>query len=204
MKKDCDGQPVGFFRGEGNVEKTVDELIGLAKGLLADNILSPEEVQFLITWMQANQHIASTWPASVLFDRVKRALEDGIIDDEERKELFDILKQLTGDQLIENCSTPLPLDNPQPNINFEDSVFCVTGKFAFGPRSEIEKLIEERGGELNNSITKKVNYLVIGTFSSRDWIHSSYGRKIEKAVEYRDNGDDIAIISEDHFISQTK
>ena len=81
---------------------------------------------------------------------------------------------------------------------------CVTGKFAFGPRSEIEKLIEERGGELSNSITKKVNYLVIGTFSSRDWIHSSYGRKIEKAVEYRDNGDDIAIISEDHFISQTK
>ncbi len=101
-----------------------------------------------------------------------------------------------GDQLIENCSTSLLLDQPQPKTSFEDSVFCVTGKFAYDPRSEIEKLIEERGGELSSSITKNVNYLVIGVFAS-DCIHSTYGRKIEKAVEYRDNGEDIAILSKD-------
>lgn len=202
MSYDRDGQPFGRYQAEHNCQKSLDELIGLAKGLLADNLLHPAEVDFLITWMKANEHISNVWPANVLFDRVARALEDDVIDDEERKELFDILQKISGNgQLEENCSTALPLNDPQPKVVFEGSTFCVTGKFAYGPRSEVEKLILDRGGELTKSVTKSLDYLVIGTFSSKDWIHSSHGRKIEKAVEYRDSGVALAIISEDHFVS---
>ena len=202
MNRDCDGQSVVRFRTDHNCQKSLDELIGLAKGLLADNVLHPAEVDFLITWMKANEHISTVWPANVLFSRVSRSLENGVIGDEERKELFDILQKLCGNsQLEENCPTPLPLDDPQPKIVFAGSTFCVTGKFAYGPRPEVEKLILGHGGEIAKTVTKKLTYLVVGTFSSRDWIHSSHGRKIEKAVEYRDSGDELAIISEDHFIS---
>jgi NAD-dependent DNA ligase len=197
---DANEQPAGTFQTARNQQKSIDELIGLAKGLLADNFLHPAEVDFLVTWLKANEHISNTWPANVLFERIARAIEDGIIDEEERKEIFDILQQLSGDQLEETCSTPLPLDSPQPKVNFQGSVFCVTGKFAYGPRKEVEKIIIERGGKLSGSVTQSIDYLVIGTFSSRDWLHSSYGRKIEKAVEYRGAGFSLVILSEDQFI----
>jgi len=40
---------------------------------------------------------------------------------------------------------------------------------------------------------------VLGTFGSRDWVHTSFGRKIETAIRYRDKGAPIAIVSEDHW-----
>jgi hypothetical protein len=43
------------------------------------------------------------------------------------------------------------------------------------------------------------HYLVIGVFASRDWMYTNYGRKIERAVELRQCGSGIAIISEEHW-----
>ena len=31
------------------------------------------------------------------------------------------------------------------------------------------------------------------------WAHENYGRKIEKAMEYRDKGVDLVIITEEHW-----
>ena len=41
--------------------------------------------------------------------------------------------------------------------------------------------------------------LVVGAVASRDWLHSSYGRKIMRAVELRDSGRTVGIIGEDHW-----
>jgi hypothetical protein len=38
-----------------------------------------------------------------------------------------------------------------------------------------------------------------GTFGSRDWVHTSFGRKIQKAVDYRTSGSRLAIVGEDHW-----
>ncbi len=48
-------------------------------------------------------------------------------------------------------------------------------------------------------MTQRTNYLIIGTFGSRDWVHTSFGRKIEKAVQYRIAGCRLAIVGEDHW-----
>ena len=47
--------------------------------------------------------------------------------------------------------------------------------------------------------TRETNYLVIGTFASRDWANTNYGRKIEHAVELRESGCGISIISEEYW-----
>jgi hypothetical protein len=41
--------------------------------------------------------------------------------------------------------------------------------------------------------------LVIGEIGSQDWLHSTHGRKIEKAIEYNDTGAKIAIVPEKHW-----
>lgn len=43
--------------------------------------------------------------------------------------------------------------------------------------------------------------LVIGAYATDSWAHSSFGRKIEKALEIREEGSQISIVSELHWVS---
>ena len=58
-------------------------------------------------------------------------------------------------------------------------------------------ILEHSGTE--GSLTRAADYLAIGIYATDSWAHSSFGRKIEKAVEYREKGAGIAIASEEHW-----
>lgn len=59
--------------------------------------------------------------------------------------------------------------------------------------------IEARAGISSATVSKRVNFLVIGEVGSQAWRHSSYGRKIEAAIDLRESGTPIRIISESHW-----
>lgn len=201
---DSDGQPISKFIGAAHREdRDVAEILGVAKGLLADGIVLPIEAEYLADWINSHPDAASTWPCSVLADRLNRIFDDGVVTEAERLDLKELLDSLVGGQagMIggEAAATTLPLDSPPPPVLFPGRSFAFTGKFAMGPRDECERMTVNAGGACGSGPTKQTNYLVIGTFASRDWIQTSHGRKIEKAVQYRDAGVPIAIIAEDHW-----
>lgn len=99
-----------------------------------------------------------------------------------------------------HMSTTLPFTAPTPSIQFSQRAFCFTGKFYCGTRNWCENQISLRGG-IVSTVRKGLDYLVIGEIGSRDWIHSTHGRKIERAVSYNDDGCKIAIVSEQHWHS---
>lgn len=188
-------------------DRNIDELIGISRGIIADGIVNTKEGNFLLDWIKKHFDVydLNTYPVNTIYDRLSNILKDGFIDDEESKELLDLLTSFTGDkpivEQIASMSSTLPLCNPYPDVNFEDKNFCLTGAFTIGTRAKVEELIQDLGGIAQKNPTLKTNYLVIGILGSGEWIHSSYGRKIEKAVELRDiNGKDLKIISEEHFI----
>jgi NAD-dependent DNA ligase len=74
-----------------------------------------------------------------------------------------------------------------------------TGRFAYGTRKQCDREVLERGGAVDGGVTKRTTFLVIGTFSSRDWQQSSYGSKIVRAVELRDAAVPLKIVGEDHW-----
>lgn len=200
------GQPRDWrFCARHVAERQIDEMIGICKGVLSDGALVEQEVQFIADWLDRNRHAAGRWPCSVLYERVRRALVDGRLDAEEEAELIEVLPQVTGgpqgDTTGESMSSELPLDDPPPTINFDGAAFCLTGKFAFGPRGVCEAAVSERGGIIHASPKRDTRFLVIGLVGSRDWIHSTHGRKIERAIELREKGGDIAIISEEHWVT---
>lgn len=135
-----------------------------------------------------------------LYQRINQALEDKFVDQDEKKELFETLNQLTGkiDKNAQNNSTKLPLTDPPPTISFPGKNYCFTGHFVTGTRKQVESIVIEKGGRTQSAPTFSTNYLVIGLIGSTDWIHSTYGRKIERAVEIQ-NGHNIKIISEEHW-----
>lgn len=189
----------GKFNSHRNLTKALQTLLGLCSGLVADNHLNDDEIRFLSAWLSDNQDATEAWPGCVIRDRVAHVLEDGEITEEERQQLLDVLKELTGNDFMETGSAePAPVTFPTDNapIEFTDAVFCLTGKFLYGPRSSIERVIEAHGGIMGGTVNKKTSYLVVGALSSPDWLHSNQGLKIQKAMELKQEGHDIRIVTE--------
>ncbi len=190
------------FGNERISDRQVDELIGLAKGIAADGLINTKEVEFLQKWLGANLHITHHPMIHTLFGRVTEVLEDGIVDEDEKTELLDTLNALSSRdfELGEAMkATTLPLCDPAPELSFLNKRYAFTGTFLFGKRKACETSVHARGGE-TGAITKKTNVLVIGTYATDSWKHSSFGKKILKACEYRDNGIPISIVSEEHWV----
>ena len=129
-------------------------------------------------------------------------LSDGKLDDDEATELHSLLGQLGGEKTEAGeiaKATTLPLCDPIPNISFSGSKFLFTGTCAFGKRALCHDATESKGGICEKRVTKKLQYLVIGTYVTDSWKHESFGNKIKKAIEYRDEGVPLSIISESHW-----
>lgn len=203
---DAHGQPINQrYRGQAVQGRQIDELIGIVKGVLADGVVCQQEVEYLLRWLEANRGAASEWPASVLYPRLATAMADGHLDVDEEADIMAILLQTVGGPGVPRPadgaanSTSLPLNDPPPAVQVFEHTFCFTGKFASGTRSWCESVVTERGGAALSGITKKLNFLVIGEIGSRDWLHSTHGLKIKKAVDYRDSGVPLHIISEQYW-----
>ena len=181
--------------------RQVDELIGLGRGLIADGAINEAEVHFLYSWLAANTVIAQQPLIATLYDRVQEILGDGTADADECADLLEALRRFTANEFEageQMKATTLPLCDPAPSIRFEGHLFCFTGTFNFGQRRHCEEEVTVRGGEAG-SLTKKTDFLVIGSYATEAWKHSSYGNKIIRAVEMRSSGVPISIISEQHW-----
>ena len=181
--------------------RQIDELIGLARGLVADDVLNQREAEFLQKWLAANLGISGQPLIATLYRRVAEVLSDGVLDADEAAELCDTLDRFSkrdfelGETLK---STSLPLCDPAPVLVFDGRSYCFTGTFNYGQRKHCEAAVLERGGRVG-SLTMKTNVLVIGVYATESWKHSSFGTKIMKACELRDEGVPISIVSEEHW-----
>lgn len=204
-----------FFRSENGLapapgithgrrkDRTTDELIGLVRGLLADGMVVQQEAEFLARWLHDKREFLSHYPFNVLYARLSEALMDGVLDDDEANDLADLFMRLSSNEnatveavVTGKASSSLPVTQPAPVIVFPERVFVVTGVFDFGNRKQVSGCIEERGGRVSSSVSGATHYLVVGNQGSEDWMHSSFGRKIEAAL---DKG--VSVVSEGHWHS---
>jgi NAD-dependent DNA ligase len=132
-------------------------------------------------------------------------LEDGVLDSEESAELLALLHKISGEPSVIGelaKATSLPINHPLPPITFKSREFLFTGTCAYGTRKQCQVVIESLGGINAKSVTKSLNYLVLGTYVTDSWAHETYGRKIEKAMKYRDEGVPIVILTEEHWVDE--
>lgn len=183
-------------------DRQVDTLLGLAQGITADGRVDQSEAEALMTWLRQNSGTDNPLILNLL-DKVSAMLEDDLLDDEESAELLDLLRKLTGEpSAVDEIAkaTALPLDDPFPELVFSGRQFLFTGTFAFGTRKDCHSAVEALGGINAKGVTKSVNYVVLGTYVTDSWAHERYGRKIEKAMEYRASGVPLAIVSEQFWV----
>ena len=178
--------------------RQIDTLIGLVKGILADNVVDPLEIAHLRQWLEINEGIIKGGPVVRLF---LEKLEGADSEDE----IANILRAFVGESSEEgeiHKATHLPIDNPPRKIKFEHRLFLFTGTFAYGKRSQCTKLIIDRGGRIAKSVNKYLDYLVIGNYVTAAWKHESYGLKIKTAVKARDEkGYPLKIVTEKSLLA---
>lgn len=181
--------------------RSVEGLLGICAGFLADDYLSDDEIRYLDHWLKDHSELSHTFPGEIIAARVREVMKDGRITEEERAYLKKTLQDLLGGTLHQTgatsgLSTKLPLDEGI-EVMIPNRSFCFTGQFIFGTRAACERAITSRGGTAAGGIRKDLSYLVIGALASHEWAHTSFGRKIEKAMEYKALGCPIYIVSED-------
>jgi NAD-dependent DNA ligase len=183
-------------------DRQVDTLIGLSKGVLADGKVDQAEAKFLMSWLVQSRQATDNPVIVNLLAKVGEMLGDNTLDAEESAELLGILRGIAGDpcgigELAKAAS--LPINNPAPNIVFSGRCFVFTGTCAYGTRTQCHQATEALGGIVSTGIKKTIDYLVLGTYVTDSWAHETYGRKIEKAMMYREQGIPLAIVTEEHW-----
>ncbi len=186
------------------LNRAIEQLLGIASGILADGQLHDQEVTFLSTWLSAHSEVADQWPGSAVAKAVRDTLADGLITPAERDHLVTVLQALCGSEFaLDGSATPLVTDLPiddQVTVQLMNAGVCHTGEFLYGTRAAVERATLRAGGMPADTVTKRVEYLVVGTRVSPDWAHTTYGRKIQRAVALQDSGHAIEIISEQRWL----
>jgi len=183
-------------------DRAIDSLIGLSKGLVADGRVNKDEAEYLQGWLIQTRQATENPIVVNLFNKVDSFLSDGVLDDTEAEELLTLLHQISGAPTVVGevaRATSLPINLPAPEIAFTGKSFVFTGTCAFGTRKNCQDAIEGLGGINAKSITRDLHYLVIGTYVTDSWAHETFGRKIEKAMDYREKGAPLVIITEEHW-----
>ncbi|MFC5697432.1 NAD-dependent DNA ligase [Pseudomonas sp. GCM10022186] len=196
-----------FFHEARIDRRSADALVGLAAGITADGRINQQEAEFLENWIASNLAHLDDPVINLLYRRLSDMLADGVLDAEEAAELLTTLRNFAGlstarPRASDNAYTPptdLPLCRPAPELKWNGRLFVFTGVMAYGPRKDCEALVIDRGGQIGAGVSKKIHYLVVGAIGNEQWLHSTYGTKIKKAVELRDAGAPLAIVSEEHW-----
>ena len=197
-----------YFEGQA-IE--IRQLEGIFRGVLADGALTDDEVHAIEAWIREHNHLEGHFLFDGISTLVADVLEDGIITETERTSLVKFMLDFTSNiggearaQFQSDTSNGVThAVYSRPDIRFDAQVFCLSGDFeCFESKKEVENRISALGGAASKGITKKVAYLVVGGAGSADWKFGKYGRKVEKALDYRAKGVHIDVIEEAWLVSQ--
>jgi hypothetical protein len=194
------------FAGRRRIQsRSLEELIHMCRLVMADDSLDQREAHFLLDWIENNLQSKDAWPASLLFERLSRAMSNRMLDANEETELLEILHKVTGRFLNDENAVSgdrIPFDDPAPKIVYQGRQFALTGQFLYGSRKRVAALIESRGGTCASSLPRDGGYLLIGTFGAEEWRADEFGSKIAEAVELRDAGRPVSLVDERHWVEE--
>ncbi len=186
-------------------------LYGMIQGMLSDGELDDDEIRHLQSWINANDFLEGCYPFDEIESLISSILLDGIITTEEREILTAFISNFIDTSMSYNINEKDLLELQAKysisgvcsicqELNIEDdTLFCFTGKSTRASRDEIADIVVNIGGQFNNNVTKKTDYLIVGNDGNPCWAYACYGRKIEKAIELRKVGGKIKIINEVDF-----
>lgn len=185
----------------------IQRLHGLLAGIASDQIISERELRGLSEWLSEHDELKTRWPFDEIESVITAVLHDGKIDDGEHHMLQNFFSEFVS--LTDNKTIVSPLIAKEgaivglcavcPDIQFVGKRFVFTGASAKSSRDEFAGLVQRHGGTVSGSVSKKIDYLIIGADGNPCWAYSCYGRKVEMVVRLRKEGAPILLVHENDF-----
>lgn len=183
----------------------MQQLQGFLSGILADSIITEDELGSLNAWIDEHEHLKSCWPYDELESIICYVMKDGKIDDQEHEALLQFFGEFSQTPsrnavgALDRESTVSGVCAMCPEIEFSENMFCLTGTSERGTRAYVSEVIEKCGGRFHNRVVDETKYLVVGAKGNPCWAFACYGRKVEDAADRRRRGQQIAIVHEFDF-----
>lgn len=185
----------------------LQKLHAIVGGIAADNIITEAELNKLSDWLEDHGHLRTTYPYDEIDSLITSVMVDKKIDPKEHKMLLSAFDEFVNIDEKQAISKPVILEHQTirglcavcPEITIPDSVFCFTGASSFYTREQFMVLVTKLGGRVISSVSKNLNYLVIGADGNPCWAYACYGRKVEAAVNLRKQGFPIVLVHEHDF-----
>lgn len=192
------------------VTRAIQELHGMLHGIIADLTINREELDGLQDWIEANRPLRSVWPVTEIETVVVKVLSDHRIDEAEHRLMLHYFSQFTNLSINSTLKREMPpllateltiggVCAVDPEITFTNKRFCFTGISSRGPRKFFAESVVRAGGAFVDSVTADLDYLVIGDEGNPCWAFTCYGRKVERAVQLRQQGHHVLLIHEQDF-----
>lgn len=181
----------------------LQRLQGILASIASDQVVSVAELTELSGWLSDHEHLRTRYPFDEIDSLITTVLQDHQIDPAENKLLLDFLNDFSlTPNVITGEITPPTLHGicaVAPVITFKGSRFCFTGESEHYSRQQLSDFAEQKGGKVVASVSKVLDYLVIGSAGNPCWKYACYGRKIEQVVQLRQAGAPILIVHESDF-----
>ncbi|MBE5750135.1 MAG: hypothetical protein E7346_04635 [Clostridiales bacterium] len=169
-------------------------LDGILKGITVDGEITEIECKNLRQWLYDNIYLSDHFPFNKAMEILDKVLEDSIITKEEAEYITTMINEMLN-----------PVDCLKEEINSVDGKHvCLSGNFAYGQKPDVEKFIVSKGGNIDTSVKKTTDILMIGNCECQAYSNGTYGTKVKKAIEYNEKGSHIKIIKESDFFSSIK
>ena len=166
-------------------------LDGILRGITVDGKITESECKNLRQWLYDNIYLSDHFPFNKAMEMLNAVLADSILTSEESAYILSTINELLN-----------PVECLKEQINScEGKNICLSGNFEYGQKSEVEKVIIEKGGIINSTVKKTTDILIIGNYECQAYSYGTYGTKVKKAIEYNEKGCDIKIIKESDFFS---
>ena len=160
----------------------------LLSEITRDGVLSRTEMGNLCEWLTENRSLRGNYPYDKIFFTVERALNDGAFTEAELREMQTLFRQVTDP--VANCANSF-------GICLTGKTYCLTGEFAYGDRARVQARLAAMGGIPLNNVTRKTDFVIVGSRGSDAWCAGTYGTKVKKALEMQEKGLPIQILREE-------
>jgi len=177
---------------------------GYLKGIACDNKISKHELELAIDLVDKMSALSKDNRVQQLIKVILRALDDGEISSDESDEICDWISRIVGDSFAdtgittaEDQATGLDFESTINLSELNHSVVAVTGLFD-GPlsRKQIISRLKALGATISNTVSKKVDFLVIANEASKHWATTNAGTKLLRAHELKSKTGKPRLVSE--------
>jgi DNA polymerase-3 subunit epsilon len=168
-------------------------LRGILSGIAGDGVLNEQEVIYLQSWLNDNSDLRGNFPYDRIYATVSQALADGVLDDSELTTMLRLFQQV-----IDPVAAMVWGGH---QISVAGKNVCLTGDFDSGGKTGISGRLVSMGACVQETVTLKTDYLVVGGRGSSAWAGGNYGNKVKKALEMQSKGSGIQVLREADFLA---